>query len=31
MSDTEVYWSDTDKSDIAIISDDGWASTDSKN
>ena len=27
MSDTEVYLSDNDKSDIEISSDDGWEST----
>ena len=26
MSDTEVYLSDNDKSDIEISSDDGWES-----
>ena len=31
MSDTEVYLSDNDKSDIEISSDDGWESTDSEN
>ena len=31
MSDTEVYLSDNDKSDIEISSDDGWVSTDSEN
>ena len=30
MSDTEVYLSDNDKSDIEISSDDGWESTDSE-
>ena len=30
MSDTEVYLSDNDKSDIEISSDDGWESTDLK-
>ena len=30
MSDTEVYLSDNDKSDIEISSDDGCESTDSE-